>query len=266
MNSMRELAGSDPGAVGDNSFQINVFLKNLYFAEKFPLILLAILIVFSAILLLKKNWAAFIGLAVFFGISYYTISNMKHDLYARHFVFLLLPFNILVLYPLIYFYRDAPKSIKAGVTLICLIVTLWWFPPGEIYQDISNLVNQQFSTRWEIESRDHFESFVKNNKARVYFFDFHGFSLPDTIQSQLIPFSNRERLPEKLGSEDYVAFIKYKITKKEGHNRNGEYNQMIEYLRGHFKPVKVFGSPGGAHNINDESPLTNPTIVLMKEK
>lgn len=266
INTMRELSGSDPTAMGDNSHQIKVFMDNIYLAKTFPLLLLAALVLAAAVLLIRRNWAAFAGLALFLGISFYTISNMKHDLYARHFVFLLLPINILVLYPLIHFYGKAPKSLKAGVTLVCLVITLWWFPPGETIRDISNLGSQHFSTKWKIESRDHLEAFVKEKQARVYFYDFHGFSLPDTIYSRLIPFSDPVRLPEKLEENEYVAFIKYKIAKKERANRNGDYNRAVADLMKRYKPVKVFGPRGGAHDINDAAPLKNPTIVLLKEK
>lgn len=266
LSSMNELSGINPGFWMKRLSTILSFIKELHLVELFPAVLLILLFILTCILMVKKNPAAFLGFMFFFLYSLYTIANMKHMLYTRHFVFLILPFNLLILFPLIYLFDKVPKSLKASLTLLCLLVTLWVFPPGRIAAGIGKLGTGEFSTQWEKESRDELMEFVKSTGARLYFYDYHGFSLPNNIHDRIIPFSTVADLPDKLKQNEYMALVLYKKKEKGLVNWRGKYRKDLGDLLKKYKPVKIFGKPGGRHDINKQAPLRNPTIVLLKEK
>ncbi len=266
LSAMRELSGAKPEAWTGREYGILPFLKDLYLANAFPAILLILLFVLACIFMVKRNPAAFAGFMVFSLYSLYTIANMKHMLYARHFVFLLLPFNLLMLFPLIHLFRKAPKSLKAGVTLVCLAATLWVFPPGKIFAGIGNLVNGEFTRQWKKESRDDLIDFVKANDATLYFYDYHGFSLPDNIHDKVIPFPGVTDAPGHLKPNEFVALVLYKHRGKGQVDQVGKYQRDLDVLLKKYKPVKIFGKPNGANDINKQAPQANPTIMLLKVK
>lgn len=266
LSAMRELSGVKPEAWTGREYGILPFLKDLYLANVFPALLLILLFILACIFMVKRNPAAFAGFMVFTLYSLYTIANMKHMLYARHFVFLLLPFNLLMLFPLIHMFRNASKSLKAAVTLVCLAATLWVFPPGKIFAGIGDLVNGEFTQQWKKESRDKLIDFVKAKNATLYFYDYHGFSLPNNIQDRIFPFSEAADAPEHLKPHEFVALILYKNKGKGQVDQVGKYQRDLDNLLKKYKPVKTFGKPNGANDINKQAPQSNPTIMLLKIK
>jgi hypothetical protein len=264
LSAMRELSGVKPESWTGREHGILPFLKDLYLANAFPAILLILLFILACIFMVKRNPAAFAGFMVFTLYSLYTIANMKHMLYARHFVFLLLPFNLLMLFPLIHMFREAPKSLKASITLICLAAMLWVYPPGKIFAGIGNLVNGEFTQQWKKESRDDLIDFVKANDATLYFYDYHGFSLPNNIHDRIFPFSEVADAPESLKPHEFVALILYKNRGKGQVDQVGKYQRDLDDLLEKYKPVKTFGKPNGANDINKQAPQANPTIMLLK--
>jgi len=266
LSAMRKLSGVKPESWVDRDYGIVPFLKDLYLSHAFPVALLILLAVLACIFMVKRNPAAFAGFMIFFLHSLYTIANMKHMLYARHFVFLLLPFNILMLFPLIYLFRKVPRNIKAGLTLVCLLITLWVFPLGKSIAAISKLPSGKFSTHWERESRDDLIDFVKANDAVLYFYDYHGFSLPNNIHDRIIPFSEVADAPDLLKANEFVALILYKTAGQGQVDQQGKYEPDRDFLLNKYSPVKVLGKPGGANDINKQSPQENPTIILLKER
>jgi hypothetical protein len=266
LSAMRQLSGVKPESWADRDYGIVPFLKDLYLSHAFPVALMILLVVLTCIFMVKRNPAAFAGFMIFFLHSLYTIANMKHMLYSRHFVFLLLPFNILMLFPLIYLFRLAPRNIKAGLTLVCLIITLWVFPLGKTIDAISKLPSGKFSTNWERESRDDLIDFVKANDAVLYFYDYHGFSLPNNIHDRIIPFSEVTDAPDLLKANEYVALILYKTAGQGQVDQQGKYAPDRDFLLNKYSPVKILGKPAGANDINKQAPQGNPTIILLKER
>ncbi|MCP5102254.1 MAG: hypothetical protein GY950_02695 [bacterium] len=125
---------------------------------------------------------------------------------------------------------------------------------------------KKFAGQWEPESRDQLAEFVTSTGALLHFYDVHGFSLPDTIHNRIIPFSDTAALPRTLQPHEYVAFIRYKKSGKGQVDHQGKYNRDRRFLLENYKPVNVFGKPGGNNDINVQAPQSNPTIVLMKPK
>ncbi|MCU0284941.1 MAG: hypothetical protein MUF15_00955 [Acidobacteria bacterium] len=265
LSAMRQLSGVKPESWADRDYGIVPFLKDLYLSHAFPVFLVIILLVLACIFIVKRNAAAFAGFMIFFLHSLYTIANMKHMLYARHFVFLLLPFNILILFPFIHFFRVAPRSIKAGVTLICLLITLWIFPPGKTIAAIGNISPGKFNTQWQRESRDELIDFVIANDAVLYFYDYHGFSLPHNLRDRIIPFSEVTDAPDHLKSNEYVALILYKTAGQGQVDQQGKYIPDRDLLLNKYKTIKTLGKPGGNNDINKQAPQVNPTILILKE-
>ncbi|MCP5102544.1 MAG: hypothetical protein GY950_04155 [bacterium] len=269
LGTMTKLSELNPEEWPERLDTIGSFIKNLHLLDAWPALPVIGLFIAACILMIKKNPAAFLGFMLFLLLSFYTIVNMKHslyELYTRHFSILILPVNVLILFPLIYYFKKVPKAVRAGITLVCLVVTIWAYPPWNSVQHIVRLKDKSFSSQWKKESRDRLIDFVKTNDAVLYFYDYHGFSLPDNLYPRIIPFSETDRLPRRLGQNQYVAFIKYKDAGKGQLNPEGKYNRDIARLLRDYRPVKIFGKPGGAHDINDAGPRRNPTIVLLKEK
>ncbi|HLP46792.1 MAG TPA: hypothetical protein VK469_12625, partial [Candidatus Kapabacteria bacterium] len=180
--------------------------------------------------------------------------------------FLLLPFNILILFPFIHFFRGAPRSVKSGIALLCLLITLWIFPPGKTIAAISNLPAGKFNTQWERESRDELIDFVKANDAVLYFYDYHGFSLPNNLHERIIPFSEVTGAPDNLKPNEFVALILYKTAGQGQVDQQGKYIPDRDFLLNKYKTIKTLGKPGGNNDINKQAPQANPTILILKEK
>jgi hypothetical protein len=263
---MRELSGTAPGIWAERVKPIAQVLKDLHLYNVFPAALLILLFILACVVMIKKNPAAFGGFMFFFLFSFSIIANMKHAFYGRHLMFLILPFNLFILFPLMEYFQRMPKRARAFVTLVCLIVTLWVYPPHKVVQRIGALKEKSFTAKWKQESRDKLAEFVKNNDAVIYFYDFHGFSLPDTIYDRIIPFKDIDEIPERLKPGEYVAFIRYKKADKGVFNPIKKYNGDVLQLLENYEIIKTLGKPGGVHDINDQSPLSNPTIELMKPK
>ena len=264
--AMRKLSGVKPESWTDRDYGIVPFLKDLYLSHAFPVILLILLVVLSCIFMVKRNPAAFAGFMIFFLHSLYTIANMKHMLYARHFVFLLLPFNVLILFPFIHLFRRSPRSIKAALTVACLVITLWVFPPGKTFSAIMKLPSGKFTTQWRKESRDELIDFVKSNNAVLYFYDYHGFSLPNNIHDRIIPFSEVTNAPDHLKPNEFVALILYKNAGQGQVNQQEKYEPDRDFLLNKYSLVKTLGKPDGTNDINKQAPQGNPTILILKEK
>lgn len=266
LRTMGELAEIKPQSWMERLPLILPFIKDIFFLNTFPSTVVILLFIFTCILWIKKNPTAFLGFMFFLLYSLQAIANMTHDLYPRHFSFLLLPLNLLILFPLIYLFQKAPKTARVPVVLVCLLITLWVFPPAKSFAGISGFKEGSFTTKWKRESRDELADFVKKQKAGIYFYDFHGFSLPDTIHNAIIPFSEISQLPDTLEDNQYIGLILYKTAKKKKKNAEGKYNIDMEALLARYQRVKVFGPPGGSHDISSDAPLKNPTILLLKEK
>jgi hypothetical protein len=263
---MRNLSEIKPQLWMTRIKDILPFVRDIHLLNLLPAALLIALFILTVILMAKNNPPALFGFLFFLFYSFQSIANMSHDLYPRHFGFLLMPLNLLILFPLIYIYRKSTKPARTVFTFMFLLVTLWMFPPQRYFGQILDLKNRQFTTDWKRESRDRLIDFVKEKDAVLYFYDVHGFSLPYTISNKIIPFSNPDELPPRLDSNTYIAFIQYKSAPLTRKNASGKYNRDVQALQQKYKPVKIFGPPGGSHNINNDAPVANPTIVLMKEK
>jgi len=159
------------------STPIFAFIKDLYLVNILPSVVVILLIILGSILMIKKNPAAYAGFIFFLLFSWVTITNMTHILYGRHLMFLILPIHLFILFPLIYLFTKASTLLKTLVTLICLIITLWFFPPGQIVKGIKKAATHKFTTVWKKESRDNLVKFVQSNNAVLYFYDLHTFSL-----------------------------------------------------------------------------------------
>lgn len=259
----------EPATLMSRAPEINLFLKNLHLANILPAALLLGLLTASCIILARKNPVAFSGFLFFMLFSFYSITTMNHkvyQMYSRHYVFLILPFTVLALFPLAYVFSRSPRSVRAGITLICLLATISAYSPSQVFSDIASLPSRKFTTTWPKESRDELVEFVQKNNAVIYFYDFHGFSYPDTILPQLTPFVATAQIPSPLGAHEYVAFIKYKNAAKINENIDGKYNTDIDYLLRTYETVHVFGPPEGAHDLHIQAPQSNPCIIILKEK
>jgi hypothetical protein len=263
---MSRLSGTTPGIWTTRMAQVKSVLEDVYLYNLFPTVLLMVLFILACILMIKKNPAAFAGFMFFFLYSLFTIANMKHNFYGRHLVILILPLQMFILFPLIYYFNSMPKQGKAFVTFVCVVATLWMYPPHRSVQRIIDMQDKTFANHWKQESRDELADFVKINNAVLYFYDFHGFSLPNTIHDRIIPFTHLSELPDSLKTNEYVAFIRYRKAGKGVFNPILKYNAGVEQILERFEPVKTFGTPGGNHDINDQSPLGNPTIELLKRR
>lgn len=263
---MYHLGETTPGMWMNRTSQIFPFIKNLYLFNVLPAVILIGLLILSCILMIKKNPAAFAGFMFFILYSLAALTNMKHAFWGRHLMFLILPLHLLILFPLVLLFQKIPKRLKAGVTLLCLVITLWTFPPAQTVHNILKLKDAAFTTQWKKESRDELEAFVKSSGAKLFFYDHHGFSLPNTIRHRVIPFADPDKLPDRLEPNEYVALILYKNAKKGINNKKGIYNTHVGRLLKKYTTVKIFGKPGGAHNINKQVPFRNPTILLLKNK
>ncbi|MCP4155436.1 MAG: hypothetical protein GY757_47370 [bacterium] len=265
LQSMHKLSQIKPQTWVKRVDEILAFLKSVHMLNELPALLLILLLVLACMQMVKKNPAAFMGFMVFLLYSLINIANMKHALYDRHFVFLILPINLFILFPLITGFRQAPERLKALLTIVCVGVTLWTYPPTQTIKGIMELKKGEFA-QWEKESRDDFAEYVKTEKADVYFYDTHNFSLPDTIQNRLIPFSKVEDSPTKLKPNEYVGLILYKKKGKGQVDLYGKYEKDLKQLLKKYKPVKTFGKPEGNNDINKQAPQANPTIMLLKER
>ncbi|MCP5102255.1 MAG: hypothetical protein GY950_02700 [bacterium] len=87
LSFMRKLSGTGSESLGGRQSGFLPFLKDLYMADALPVALVILLFLFTCIILVKRNPAAFAGVLAFFSLSLYTIGNMKHMLFDRHFVF-----------------------------------------------------------------------------------------------------------------------------------------------------------------------------------
>ncbi len=266
LESMLKLSATKPQMWMNRTAELTGFIKNLYLFNAFPAVVLMVLFLWSCLLITRKNPPAFLGLMFFIFYSFYKIANMEHMLYVRHFSFLILPIAVFLLFPLAYLFSRSPRGVRGAAALVCLLVTLWVYPPGPIARRIGKLPRKTFTTKWKKESRDHLEAFVKKRDAVLYFYDFHGFSLPETIRHKIFPFTRQEQLPPVLKDEEYVGLILYEKAEKSRLNSEGKYNRDLEWLMQRYKPVKIFGKPGGAYDINKADPQVNPTILLMKAK
>lgn len=263
---MSELSGTSPGIWADRIKPITQVLNELYLYKTLPLAAVILLAIWAGVVIFRRNPVAFGGFLFFMLYSFVTIANMKHAFYGRHLMFLVLPFGVFLLFPFIEIFQRAGVRLKAAITLACLIITLWIYPPHKVVGNIFALKGKSFTNSWKQESRDRLAKFAKTNNSVLYFYDYHGFSLPETIYHQIIPFSNIDELPEQLKDNEYVAFIRYKKAGKGVFNPIDKYGADVRELRERYKTFRVFGKRGGAHDINDQSPLGNPTILLMKAK
>jgi hypothetical protein len=243
--------------------QLEKVLKNVYLWELLPVIIIALLFLLACFLVIKKNPAALVGFLIFFFYSLWTILNMKHNFYGRHLMFLMLPFQLFLLFPFMDLFDRIPQKGKTVFSLTCLLITLWMFPPHQAIKKITHLKTKQFAS-WKRESRDELIDFVKNNNATLYFYDFHGFSLPNTIHKNIIPFTSIDEIPLPLKANEYVAVIRYKHTTKGVFNRINKYSSDLQEIDEHYQTIKTFGIAGGKHDINDQAPLTDPSIEVKK--
>jgi hypothetical protein len=243
--------------------QLNKIIKDIYLMDVLPLLVILILFVLACVLMIKKNPVALLGFLVFFLYSLWTILNMKHNFYGRHLMFLMLPFQLFLLFPLMELFRGLPRKGKTIFTLACFLITLWMFPPHQAIKKITHLKTKQFAS-WQKESRDDLVDFVKTNQATIYFYDYHGFSLPNTIHQQIIPFLSIDEIPLSLKANEYVAVIRYKYAGRGVFNPIEKYNSDLNEIDKHFPTIKVFGPPGGTHDLNNQAPLRNPSIEIKK--
>ena len=234
------------------------FVKNISILSAVPALLLILLFALTVILLVKLDIFAFSGFFIFLFYSFYKIANMSEDFYPRHFSFLILPIAMFFIFPLIYFYQKAQRNIKVLLSALLLGGTLFAYPYASVNAGIRSLFRDTFTKQWPVESRDNFAAFVLQNKARVYFYDYHRFSLPDNLGNNLIVFTKSEELPKVLKSNEYIGLILYASSNMD------VYNKTTKGLFRKYKVVKTFGDPKGSYDINDEAPLNNPTIVMMK--
>jgi len=263
---MNRFSGTIPGKWTTRVPRIKETLEYFHLYNLLPAILLIGLFVWAVMLMIKKNPAAFAGFMSFLLLTMYTLFNMKHAFYGRHAVFLVIPFLILILFPFIYYYHNAPLRIRTGFTVLCLLLTIWFYPPWDSIQHIHNLSTRVFTTNRQPDTRDDLERFVQSTGATLYFYDHHGFSLPETIFDKIIPFTDIRELPAQLGTNSYLALVKYKKTHTDGKDVVGDYNEQLALIYETYAPVKVFGNPDGAHDITDQGPLRNPAIELLLPK
>ncbi len=256
--SMGDQSGTTSGTWFERLPQIRHFIDDLTILKVFPIAVVILLVLIAFVLLIRKNPYAFAAFFIFLFFSLYVLTNMKEAFYARHLMFLMLPLQLLVLYPLIYLFHKSPRQIRAVFTVICLLLTLNAFPPAQSMKKFHRFTTGTFTAKWKKESRDQLEQFVKTNNATLYFYDMHNFSLPNTIHNQILPFSDRQQLPQTLKKDEYIALILYKTSK------NKTYNQMKAFLLANYKTVKSFGPANGAHDITFYGPQFNPTILLLK--
>ncbi|MCX5782380.1 MAG: hypothetical protein NT145_06720 [Elusimicrobia bacterium] len=245
------------------------FLRDVNLLTSLSAISLIILVISSIYLMIKTNVYAFCGFAVFYLYSFYKIVNMSEQMFQRHLAFLLLPAALFIIFPLIFLYQRSPKNIKILLSAVLLLGTLRTYPYAAVLSGINSLFKGKFSNEWPKESRDYFADYVLKNKVKVFFYDYHNFSLPNTLDYSLLPFSNLSQIPEQLKKDEYIGLILYSPTNKDISNVPGLekleiYKIMLEKIQKKYKIVKIFGNSEPTYDIVDEGPLTNPTIVLLK--
>lgn len=263
---MNKLSAVSTGIWADRIKPITQMLNEIYFYKTIPLIIVILFAVWACVEMFRRNPVAFAGFVFFMMYTFITLANMKHVLYGRHLMFLVLPAGLFLMFPLIQLYQRAGVRVKTAITLICLIITLWFYPPHKVVGKVVSLKEKTFVNSWKKESRDRLAEFVKTQNAVLYFYDYHGFCLPESIYDRIIPFSDPGTLPGQLHANEYIAFVRYKKAGKGVFNPIDKYTADVKKLFERYKTVKVFGRRGGAHDINDQSPLHHPTIELLKAK
>ncbi len=237
---------------------ITNFVKDLHILSTLGVALLIILFALTVIIFIKMDKIAFLGFFIFYFYSFYKIANMNEMVFERHFSFLILPAIFWFTLPFVYIYLKSKQNLRILLAVILLLGTLYTYPYASVINGVKSLFNDKYSDIWPKESRDYLSNFVLDNKCKVYFYDYHNFSLPENLENYLTAFSDIKDIPSKLAKNEYVGIILYATS-----NIN-EYNMMKDKLFLKYKIVKVFGNPKGSYDIGDESPLTNPTIILLR--
>lgn len=249
----------------DRTGQIFPFIRDMYIVQTMPNLWLIALVIIGAILMVRISPLAFAAFAFFNLYSFQSVANITMlGLYARLFIFLLLPVSLFVLFPLMCGYKRIPAVLKVIVLGVSLGTLINAFPPQAVSAGLRQLMTGTFAG-WAEESRDAFAHYVIDNNLKVYFFDLHHFGLPDTVYDRIVPFSDSAALPAALGKNEVVAYIRYSVPDQpDGQQAN--YWRVVQYLDRRFVPMAVFGEEQPGYDMWGDAPAHNPTIVLLKQK
>ena len=250
--------------------EIATFVNDLYLIKLIPAGILILLFIGTSILMIRISKIAFASFIFFHFYSFNVIVNQRLPVYNRHFVFMLLTYFLFFLFPFIYYYKKAPYFIKSFVILTSLVITVSIYPVKTICTDMTNLFNSKFTNNWTRESRDEFSEYVKSNNLTVYFYDYHHFSLPNDIRDKIIPFSDIEAVPKKLGKNQIIGLIQYipatenRLDWGKIYNNVIKYNTVVKYLKETYRFHKIIGPKEGNYTMWNLSPISNPSILLLK--
>ncbi len=245
--------------------QLFRWVDNLGYLLKFPNLLLVFMGVSSIALFAKRYFVPFMGFAGFYFASLVAVSNNSNDagFFARHLSFLIIPTFVWFLFPLILFYQTRRPRVQQSIFIAFFALSTLVFPWQETYSGLLNLKTREFKRSWTDDTRDQFEAYVSQDPAmKVFFYDLHGFSMPQTIIPRFIGFLKSEEIPSPLPSKTSVAYIRYAGSELKA------YDIEKAKLEARFKIIKVFGNPSGSANLHDRAPPPdeNPTIVVLGEK
>lgn len=242
------------------------FIKDLFFLKAIPTLLVIILGIASAILLMRIHPFFFIAVVLFHMYTFRIIFTNLGDFPFTHLymIFLFTPV-VFLFFPLIYGYKKCPTYCKLVVLIVCTGLTLSAYTPRALSAGFHQLAAGTFTKDWARESRDEYVDFVQKNNFEIFFFDFHSFSLPDTLHRRTIFFNDLTELPATLKPNQIVCFIKYNPPEPE-EKMDREYKKYCEVTTGLYKKYEVVGMFGNETvGYHWNCPGDNPTIVCLKE-
>lgn len=249
----------------DRTGQIFPFVRDIYLLQSMPNLWLIALIIIGVVLMVRISPLAFAAYAFFHLYSFQSVANITAlGLYARLFIFLLLPVSLFVLFPLMCVYKRIPAVLKVIVLGVSIGTLMHAFPLQAVSAGIRQLKTGTFAG-WAEESRDVFARYVIDKNLKIYFFDLHHFGLPDTVHDRIVPFSDSAALPVTLGKNEMVAYIRYSVPDQPD-SRQVHYRRVVQYLDRRFVSVKVFGEEQPGYDMWGDAPARHPTIVLLKDK
>lgn len=242
------------------------FIKDVYFLKAIPPLLIILLGIASAILLIRIHPLFFAVVVLFHASTFQTIITNVGDLpYTRLYMVLLFTPVVFLLFPLIYGYKKCPMYCKLVVLIVCTGLTLSAYSPRTLSAGFHQLAAGTFTKDWPRESRDEYVDFVQKNNFEIFFFDFHSFSLPDTLHCRTIFFNDVTELPATLKPNQIVCFIKYNPPEPE-ERMDREYKKYCEVTTGLYKKYEVVGMFGNETvGYHWNCPGDNPTIVCLQE-
>ncbi|MFC1546209.1 hypothetical protein ACFL4O_00635 [bacterium] len=245
-----------------------IFIKDLFFLKSIPGIVLLILLISSAVIFIKIHPVFFTAIAFFHLFVFQTIITNTGDFpFSRLYMVLLFTPVIFLFFPLIYVYKKIPNYFKVFILGICTIITLSVYNAGLVYSGLKKLIKNDFTASWEKESRDEFVDYVNNNNLKVYFFDFHSFSVPENLHDKLTFFNSTSELPPILEENSIICFIKYnkpKIKSNKMHKRYNKYLEITSKLLNKYKVIRIIGNNIVTYDWINTS--KNPTIVCLSDE